>query len=266
MDGRQREAARAHLRKLTGKPHIAFTAKGNHAIKKALSLARKKREELLIPDQAGWLTYKPLGEKASYTIRTLKTDAGLITPDMTTGDDKTVLLINTLPAYAFTIPAKAIAEKCKEQGILLINDTAASIGTPAAKEGDIIIGSFGKWKPIPLRQGGFIATDHPLDEDEPSLDWERLTRLLETIKRRTTAMKHRANKLKQHLRRYDLIHPDKAGYNVIARYATEQEKENLINDAEALEPRLEHTLCPRDIRVNQQAVCFELKRMFDDEV
>ncbi|MBW2983393.1 hypothetical protein KY327_03765, partial [Candidatus Woesearchaeota archaeon] len=83
---------------------------------------------------------------------------------------------------------------------------------------------------------------------------------------RTTKMKHRADKLKQHLRRYDLIHPGKAGYNVIARYATEQEKENLINDAEAHEPRLEHTLCPRDIRVNEQAVCFELKRLFDHEV
>ena len=266
MDGRHQEAARSHLRRLTGKPHITFTGRGNRAIKKALSLARKKKEELLIPDQAGWLTYKPLGEKAGYTIRTLKTDAGLITPDMITGDDKTVLLINTLPAYAFTIPAEAIAEKCKEQGILLINDAAASIGTPAAKEGDVIIGSFGKWKPLPLRQGGFIATDEPLGEEEPNLEWARLAKLLENVEERTTKMKRRANKLKQHLRKYDLIHPDKAGYNVIARYRSEEEKENLINDAGALEPRLEHTLCPRDIRVDQQAVCFELKRMFDHEV
>jgi hypothetical protein len=89
---------------------------------------------------------------------------------------------------------------------------------------------------------------------------------LDTIETRTTAMKRRADKLKRHLHKYDLIRPDKAGYNVIARYCTEEEKENLINDAEALEPRLEHTLCPRDIRVNERAVCFELKRHFDDEV
>jgi hypothetical protein len=57
----------------------------------------------------------------------------------------------------------------------------------------------------------------------------------------------------------NIIHEDERGFNVIVKFTNDSEKEKLINLATSL--RIEYTLCPRDIRIREAAVCFEVKRL-----
>ena len=62
---------------------------------------------------------------------------------------------------------------------MLINDVAGRIGTKEAKVGDILLGSFGRWKPLNVESGGFLATDNKeyyefLKEFEVDIDFEKL--------------------------------------------------------------------------------------------
>ena len=51
-----------------------------------------------------------------------------------------------------------IMKLCSKKGSMVINDISGSVGTDASKIGHILVCSFGKWKPINLEYGGFIAT------------------------------------------------------------------------------------------------------------
>ena len=254
---------RERLQEMTKKAQVYFMQRGNAAIKQALQLAKKQGYiTLLIPDQGGWLTYRQYGEDLGFAIKELKTDHGRIVPEMVVGDKKTVLLLNSMPAYACAIDVVAIAKTCQEQGIFLINDVAASIGTGAEAHGDIIVGSFGKWKPLALGTGGFIALDQELAIAETDLDFPVLLSLLDTWQVRTDLIKAFVHEFKKHLPNEAIIHPGDDGYVVIVRFETDEEKERLINIGKVVDPTLEHTICPRSIRVLDQAVCFEVKRKF----
>lgn len=261
MDGRQ--LVRERLKQMTKKKHVYFVKRGNAAIKEALRLAKAKGcTKLFIPDQGGWLTYPQYGKELGFEVEELKTDTGIITPDMIEGDDKTVLLINSMPAYAFTIDTEAIAKKCAEQGIFFINDVVASIGTDAQTCGAVAIGSFGRWKPLAIGGGGFIATDEELALQEEELDFAKLLSLLDTLQVRTNLIASFVYEFKKHLPKDKIIHAEHRGYNAIVRFAGDEEKEKLINIAKVVDPTLEHTVCPRYIRVQEPALCFEVKRKF----
>jgi len=57
----------------------------------------------------------------------------------------------------------------------------------------------------------------------------------------------------------NIIHKDSKGINVIIRFSSDTEKERLINYCD--KNNLEHTLCPRYIRVNVDALSIEVKRL-----
>lgn len=266
MNDTAREEARALLTRLVGKTPLRFVARGNEAIRQALTEAKRKgRTELLAPDQGGWLTYETIGKKLGFRVERFATKDGVFGPESIIGGQETAVLFNSMPAYAFTIDMQSIAEHCEKRGILLINDATATIGTSAGAIGDLIIGSLGKWKPLPLGAGGFIA-GLDTDEEEPAIDYERLVTLLRTLHGRAAKIRALAKELKARLPREALIHSTHEGYNAIAAYETEQEKETLINTARGFDDRIEHTLCPRTIRVERKAVCFEVKRLFSREV
>ena len=257
---REMEDARTLLVGLTTKKPVSFLKRGNEAIKQALLHAKNQGcTRLLIPDQGGWLTYPQFGKKLGFDITHFETKDGVFGPEVLVGDHKTVVLINSLPAYAFNLDMQAITNHCKKHNILLINDVAASIGTKDATYGDIIIGSFGKAKPLPLDEGGFIAGVKPT-VGEPDIDYETLTELLKTLPTRTKEALNIAKKIKMLLP--NISNPEHNGYVVIAPFTTDAEKEMLINLVEKQFPNIEYTICPRYIRVTRQAVSFEVKRLF----
>ena len=256
------------LRNLLNQRHLSFLKRGNEAIKLALRLAKEQgRTTLLIPDQGGWITYPQYGKQLGFKTHLFPTQHGLFDEQICQHHDGAVLLLNSLPAYTFQLPMERIAHACKQHNILLINDVSASIGSLSATFGDYTIGSFNHWKPIPLQQGGFIAAQQPLPPSTFKPDENLLIRLLETLPERTATIKKQAQQLKQHLSpSFPPLFPQHQGYNVIVPYKNEQEQQLIIQRSQELFPNIAYTLCPRFIRVNEQAISFELKRFFDQQL
>jgi len=247
------------LQALTGNERIIFTKRGNESILLSLKYAKSiGKTKVFIQDQGGWITYLQYPKKAGLEMIKVKTDYGLVREiDI---DDKSVVLINSMPGYAYPQEMEWIADKCNKVGALLINDVSGSIGRENAKVGDIIIGSFGKWKPVDLEHGGFIATDESiynriLQPKDPPVDFSNLLKKLKILPKRLDLFSRTNKKIKKDLDSYDIIHKELDGINVIVKFP----KNDIIDYCER--NKYEYTVCPRYIRVNDDAISIEVKRL-----
>jgi hypothetical protein len=265
-----KEECIAILRKLTGKDHIYFTDRGNTSILLTLKLAQSVgKRRLIIQDQGGWLTYKDFGKKLKFEFVELKTDHGLVRLDDLRGscDPGSVFLLNSMPGYFCMVnEIGKIADICKKNGTLMINDASGSIGTDDARYGDLVIGSFGKDKPVEVQYGGFISTEEKsyvgffekMDTRKPKEFYADLLPRLNGLPARRTELLTLASKIKSDLKGSDIINRDSPGFNVIVKYKNENEKQDIIGYCNR--ESLEYTMCPRYIRVLDTAVSIEVKR------
>lgn len=255
------------LQQLTGKEYIIFTRRGNSSIKAALEAVKELgREIVLIQDQGGWMTYEEFIEKSKLHCLILKTKYGLVNPHHLSLHHDAVLLINSMAGYSFLEDMLSIDIEAEQNNIFIINDVSGSIGREEAKIGDIIIGSFGKGKPINLGEGGFIATN---DENIHSIltnivsytptYFDELETRLGELKKRLEFLNEKRDEILAKLKDYDVIFPDAQGINIIVRFKTDDEKQKIIDFCRA--ENLEYTECPRYIRVNENAISIELKRL-----
>ncbi|MFH1770788.1 MAG: DegT/DnrJ/EryC1/StrS family aminotransferase [archaeon] len=259
-----REKCIAELKKLTGKKYIAFTKRGNAAIKVSLKLAKDLgNKDVIIQDQGGWITYSQfIGELKLNKVH-VQTDYGLIDVSRFLFQ-RAALLINSMPGYFALQDMKRLYNDCRKRKVLVINDVSGSIGTDEAKFGDIILGSFGRWKPLNVEEGGFLATDNQYDHDffldyEVDIDYEKLYGKLLELKKKLSFFKKHADKIKKDLNIYNIIHKDKQGLNVVVKFSSEKEKEKLIKYCE--KERYEYVECPKYIRVLDNAISIEVKRL-----
>ncbi len=254
------------IKRFTGKSHIKLLARGNEAILWALEItAALGRKKVLIQDQGGWLTYLTYPKKFGMKIVKVKTDYGVLDSfdlQSKAGSDS-VLLINSMPGYLAIEDMKKICKVCEKKDTIVINDVSGSIGTDVAKFGDIIVGSFGKWKPIWVGHGGFIAAgqkwfsegkDHTFNKEET----QNLLEALRGLKKRIKYLEGLSYKTKKDLKKFDVIHRQGKGFNIAVKYSSDKEKDELIEYCDKND--LECTICPRYIRVNEKAICIELKR------
>ncbi len=255
------------LKAITGKKHVMLTDRGNTSIFLALRYAKSVGEKQIhIQDQGGWLTYRHFPGRLNLGLRVLETDFGMIRPGSLSSG---CLLMNSMPAYSALHPMGSVERECKEKDILLINDASGSIGSPEGKAGDIIVGSFGEWKPVDCGYGGFVATD---DDEVFSFMRERfhkplepfyaeLSRRLLDLPRRRKWLEEKNRKVKEDLKDHDLVFREETGFDAIARFNNAEEKESLVSYC--IRNGFEHTMCPDYIRVLADAVCIEIKRCKD---
>lgn len=260
------------LQELTGKEYIIFTRRGNSSISNSLELVKELGKKLvLIQDQGGWMTYENLIEKNKLNCMFIKTYYGLVNPSELASYHDSVLLINSMPAYSFTEDMKSMEIEAEHNKIFIINDVSGSIGSDAAKIGDIIFGSFGRWKPISVGEGGFIATNdekiysiltsktayNPTTEffNELEVKLRKLNKRLEFLKQKREEVIHKLEKEK-----FDIIMPDAQGINLIVKTNDKEEEKIRITEF-CKKENLEYTECPRYIRVNVPAISLEIKRL-----
>ena len=152
------------LQKFAGHGYISLTTRGNTAIFAALLAAHKvnpERKTVLIPDQGGWLTYKTYPGKLGLDVVEVQTDDGIIVLDDLQMRAKGALcFIYANPAgYIAVQPSKEIYKICNKENCMFIEDVCGTIGTEYCKgsEADILVCSFGRWKPINVGYGGFVS-------------------------------------------------------------------------------------------------------------
>jgi hypothetical protein len=223
---------------------------------------------VLYQEEGGWLTYKKYIESAGLQPVQLHTDDGLIhQKDLEHYEHDSALIINSLAGYVVPHDMDSIANTCFTNDIFLINDVSGSIGSDIARQGEIILGSFGEGKPVNLGKGGFIAMDSSIyeefkeqnpDFEDEELNFVFLEKKLLGLDDRISFLKKIVNKTKEDLSDMDIVHSDGDGLNVIIRFSNESEKEKIISYCD--DNGLEYTVCPREIRILDDAISIEIKR------
>jgi Zn-finger domain-containing protein len=222
-------------------------------------------ENILLQDQGGWITYKQFAKKFKLNIIELKTDHGLI--NNISNKTKSALLINSMPSYAYLQDMDKIEKQCKKNKTIIINDTSGSIGQEQGTIGDLIFASFGKNKPVNLGQGSFIATDNKefydvlndINRPKIIIDFDKLHDKLINLKQRINKFNKTNKKIKEELKDHDIIHENKLGFNVIVKYKNESELSKITSYCE--NNKYEFVLCPKYIKVLEQAVSIEVVRL-----
>ncbi|MBI4439537.1 hypothetical protein HY638_01035 [Candidatus Woesearchaeota archaeon] len=256
-----------NLKRLIGKKHLILTPSGDHAIKAVFSILKGKK--CLIPDQGGWLSYKKIPLKLGYEVEEVKTDFGVIDlEDLRKKAAYSDVFIYQNPAgYFAEQKSKEIYEICKNKCKVIL-DITGCVGSEMypPEYCDIVVCSFGKWKPINAGYGGCLAFGDDM-LIEPARKFEefdggyldKLGGELNLLEIKYSKYKEMAERIKKDLSGYEIIHPNLSGINVIARFRNESEKQNLINYCRG--NGLEFTLCPRYIRVLDNAISIEVKRL-----
>jgi hypothetical protein len=252
--------------------YVYFTKRCNVAILYALrSLRNLGVNTVLIPDQGGWITYQQFPErlkmlKVEFPTIDSKIDVNLLEPFLKEHKNS-VLIINSLSGYFASAPIKEIYGLCKKYGVYFINDVSGSIGSKLSDINfcDIIVGSFGRWKPVDLGSGGFIAFNNKTFlyeelNDFEELDYELLNEKLKSLDKRLKSYYKLRDSIRSDLSDYKIIYPDdEFGINVLIKFYDEKELRRIISYCDSKE--LEYTNCPRYIRVGCDAVSIEVKRL-----
>ena len=261
------------IRHFTKCNFVRFLPTGSAATFAAFYLAKQINQKafMLIPDSAGWLSYEAYPKILGFDIKRIKTNSGVVDLiDLDENAEKGSAFIFSNPAgYFAEQPLAQIYDVCKDK-CLCVLDVSGSLGDERMCNGnnaDIVIGSFGKWKPVNLGHGGFIAAKENIFAKhseffrmfKANLDYEKLYEKLSKANERYEFFYSKALQIKKDLSDFDIVHPDKKGINVVVRFKDDAEKEKIIKYCK--DNDYEYTLCPRYIRVNENAISIEVKRL-----
>jgi len=263
----EKETCKTLLKIITNKKYVHFVSRGNEAIKIALAITKTLgRTNCLIQEEGGWLKYEKFIKDVYMEPIRLVTNYGLIfEKELKYHSHDSVLLLNSLAGYIVMHDMAKVYDACILNDIFLINDVSGSIGTEEAKFGEILLGSFGIDKPVNLGEGGFIAFDDESwqdflkDVEEPQLNYKLLEDVLKNLPERRRKLLNISKKVKEDLKDYNIVHKEADGINVVVKFSNEEEKQKLINYCK--QNNYEYTLCPREIRILDDAVSIEIKRL-----
>ncbi|HIQ50525.1 MAG TPA: hypothetical protein EYH54_00970 [Nautiliaceae bacterium] len=136
-----------------------FTNRANQSIFFSLFLLKEKGiKEIFIPDQGAWYAYKLIPKYLGFKIRILKTELGVPEEEELKKIKNSTLIICSSPGYLRDLSKKMwqIKEILNENNSFLINDNSSGFSF----DGDIVLMSFGYWKPINLGLGGLLRINN----------------------------------------------------------------------------------------------------------
>jgi len=264
------------LNQLTGHEHIALTTRGNTAISAALSVIIGRGKKVLIPAEGGWLTYRTIPKKLGLEhVEVRCHDAVLDLKELhrlLETKEYGALLYQNPAGYFAMQPMKEIYELCKKHNCIVILDVSGGIGTSLCdgQYADIIVGSFGTWKLVEAKGGGFISTsneklwkmisENGIEKLEDSSQIEVIYKELGKLNERITMLLGFRQKVVDDLSgmSLDVVHANDIGFVVVVRFDSEYEKSKIVDYCTV--SGWEFTECPRYIRLNQKAISVELKR------
>ncbi len=283
------------LKTLTSHPHVTLTHRGDGAILLALHIVKcisklqtlnSELQTILIPHEAGWLSYKTLPSLLGFDIIEVKTDNGLIDLDdlkeKIQSANPAALLIQSLAGYFVEQPMEEIIKICKEpiknsklqtanSKLLIIEDISGSIGFLPSYASDIKVCSFGKDKLVNLGAGGFLSCKEDFITQfaeqltptlrlvQPLFDSSLLNQKLASLKSRAAFLSAKAQKIKSDLVHHPIIHQKSSAINVVIGFSDDAEKALLIDYCK--KNSLPFKPCPRYNRVLAPAVSIEVKKL-----
>lgn len=258
------------IKKLVGHNNVEVLNRGNSAI---LISLMKLGKRVLIPEEGGWLSYSKYAEnlnKECIKIKCVNAKIDLVdlNEKVCEGD---VFIYHSLGGYFAANNIEEIYRVCSEKKCKVVMDVCGSIGTKLGdgKYADVCIGSFGHWKLIDYGQGGFISFK---DADfykkcKPLFsafsfrgDYNELLNKVINVNNRINLLLEKRRKVITDLKDFQLIRSEEElGFVVIAGFSNETDRLRII--AYCTKNGLEYTTCPREIRLNSEAISIEVKRL-----
>ena len=272
----------ALLKEYTKHDNVKLVSRGNAAILAALAIVKKVNPKpfILIPDQGGWISFKTYPELLGFEVKMVKTNRGVI--DLIDLEKKAnggaALLLTSYAGYFAEQPVKYAANICREHNCILIEDASGALGDDTLCDGnhsDIIVGSFGKWKAVDNGYGGFISTKTKelMEQGAVALSstnfypqYGELLMKLKTVKDKLKIMYDLQEQVKHEIEElgHKVLHRELKGLNVMVKYIKPGEREEIMGYCEANE--FEYVECPKYIRLEEDAISIELKRLNLEEV
>ncbi len=261
------------LQKLTAHQFIEITTRGDAAITAALSIIPQD-QVVLIPEEGGWLSYPKIPKKLGLKVVDVKCDDAKINLEDLHKKLKEhscgTLLYQNPGGYFAEQPMEEIFQLCQKKNCLVIMDVSGSIGTKlcAGRYADILVGSFGEWKLVEAKAGGFISGKDKIlfdkiKKEASVLDDEKILTLIfkkiQELPERISSLAKKRKKILEDLKQFDIVHRKDTGFVVVIKYHDLAEKENLINYCK--DNNLPWTECPRYIRLNKPAISIEVKKL-----
>jgi len=261
------------LQRLTHHPFVEITPRGDAAITAALSIIPKEKI-VLIPDEGGWLSYPKIPKKLGLKVIEVKcNDAKINLQDLQLKLQERAcgaLLYQNPGGYFAEQPMKEIFELCRKNNCLMILDVSGALGTNLCdgRYADILVGSFGEWKLVEAKAGGFISAQdkmvfEKIGEQVEVLDDEKILNLifekLRELPNRISFLTKIRKKVIDDLQEFDIVHKKDLGFVVVVKYEDEKQKEKIIYYCK--NNGLAWTECPRYIRLHKPAISIELKRL-----
>ena len=261
------------IKQLTKHDHVALTSRGNTSI--LIALLTTTKSTVLIPKEGGWLSYEKIATALNKKVIKINTNKAILDLDHLKSNlnQDAVLLYHSVAGYFAPQDIKQIYNEAEKAGSEVIMDVSGSIGTEYCNGNyaDIIIGSFSKWKLVDANMGAFISfTNKELyDKAKPLIKSISLPVDTGTIYKRLTNLKSRIDTLNgirqqtmadlenQNLEIIGKEH--NLGFIVLVKYKNEIDKLNI--QTYCTKHNLEYTICPREIRVMEDAISIEIKRI-----
>jgi len=259
------------LQKLTRHPYLELVLRGNSAINSALSLVEKGKF-VLIPEEGGWIHYQKAPKKLGLKQLEVKcNDAKIDLKDLQEkliNHDCGALLYQNPGGYFAEQPLKEIFSLCQKYKCLVILDASGSIGTEMCdgRYANIIIGSFGEWKLVEAKGGGFISGADknlfdklPLEILDNNKQLNVISEELKKLPQRINWLTEKRKKILSDMKQLEIVHPKDRGFVVVVKYKDEAEKKQIIDYCS--KEKFPFAECPRYIRLNQKAISIEVKQL-----
>ncbi len=260
--------ARELLVQYTCHRNIFLKARGNYALRNVLEILNPKGvlKKILVQDQGGWLRYLDYPQKYGFVVDKLKTDDGVVLlEDLKAKSKEADAIVYEDPAgYIAEQPIKEIYKICSANDCKVVLDVTGSIGwrDKPGQYADFLLCSFGADKPVNLGYGGFISGHENyqgmVEDFEKARERELISRLQE-LKSRQLFLHNMSRQIKNDLKEFEVIHPEKEGINVMVAFSSVEERQKIIDYCNS--KNLEYTLCPRYIRVLRDGISIEVKRL-----
>lgn len=263
------------IKKVTGHEHARVLCSGNAAIMAAMSILKGP---VMIPDQGGWSGFRKIAESFGLEVTYVPTEMGVIHPEILEEHLKLKspesLFITSFAGYMAEQPVKEIYELCEDAGVILVEDASGSVGDPQGNLacGDtahIMVASTGSPKMVNVGDGGFISTNSPKIFDDARYILKTLqgspvtcAGLSEEIKKATENLVKTINAcefLKKEIK--TALHQDKSGINVAVPVNEPKIVARTLRNKITIRGGGMITVCPRYDRINQPAVCLEIKNL-----
>jgi dTDP-4-amino-4,6-dideoxygalactose transaminase len=246
---------------------------------------------ILIPDQGAWHGFKQIAKFLNKEIIQIKTDLGMINEEVlnkflkenpldssqnNTNDthNKQALFLTSFAGYTGEQPIEEIANWCRENNILLVEDASGAITDPEknlanGNYSDIIIASTSSPKVINVGDGGFISTniENIFEKSSILLKIAKSNNITKcgiakeidfaenNLKKTLEATKYIKNNLD------NVIHQDKRGTNVIIRTGNKHNIAKNLKEEFDLGGKSIITKCPNYNRLKIKGIAIEIKNI-----